>query len=282
MYHLKKNSTFAETASLDGVKEIIANANRRLADSSAGLTFNAEEHRYFLAGQELRSVSSIVEHFAPFDALAIATRCAVNPKHEHFGKKPEDIVAIWEENGRQAADAGTKVHAFAEACCLYLEGKEDQIEEQFRDRVTTDGLAAVEPKEEAVARWWAEQDWTRYAVVAKETRIVNPVLGYAGTFDLLLYDMYNSAFAQEDYKTNKDLYRWFGEMLLPPLSMLRANDIDEYTVQQTLYTIELRNIGLPVISNQLVWLKEDGYENVDLPMQYDKVIAWAVSQLNKQ
>lgn len=280
MYCLKKNSVFSQTAALPGVAELVADTNKRLADSSAGLEFNAEEHRYFLAGHEMRSVSSIVEHFAPFNAMAVATRCSTNPRHEHFGKTPEEIVAIWNESGRQAADAGTKVHAFAEACCLYLQDREAEIEPEFRDRITSEGLAAVEPKEESAARWWAENDWMRYTVIAKETRVVNPILGYAGTFDLLLYDLYNSAFVQKDYKTNKDLERWFGDMLLPPLSMLRSNDIGKYTVQQTAYTIELRNIGLPVIANDLIWLKEDGYREVQLPLQYDKVIAWAISQLN--
>ena len=279
MYHLKKNSAFTRTAQLPGIQDIIRDANARLADSSRGLEFDAAEHRYFLAGNEMRSVSSIVEHFAPFDSVTVATRCSTNPKHEHFGKTPEEIVAIWEENGRQAADAGTKVHAFAEACCLFLQDREDEIEEQFRDRITADGLAATEGKEEAAARWWAETDWNRYAVVAKETRVVNPVLGYAGTFDLLLYDIPFSVFAQKDYKTNKDLERWFGEMLLPPLSMLRSNDIGKYTVQQTAYTIQLRNIGLPVGSNQLVWLRDDGYRAVDLELKYDRVVAWAISQL---
>lgn len=278
MYHLKKNPVFTRTASLPGVQEVVNDANRRLADSSAGLSFEAAEHRYFLAGKEMRSVSSIVEHFAPFDSLAVATGCSLNPKHEHFGKDPEEIVAIWEQISREAADAGTRVHAFAEACCLYLQGREDEIDEAFRDRVTAEGLAAADAKEEAVARWWAELDWTRYAVVAKETRVVNPLLGYAGTFDLLLYDLLSCAFAQRDYKTNKDLERSFGKML-PPLSMLRDSDMCKYTVQQTAYTIQLRNIGLPINSNQLIWLREDGYREVELDLRYDRVVAWAIEQL---
>ena len=280
MYHLKKSSAFTQTASLPGIIQVVSDANMRLADATAGLDFKPDEHRYFLNGREMRSVSSIVEHFAPFDSLSVAAKCSVNPKHEHYGKSPEEIVAIWQQAGREAADAGTKVHAFAEACYLYLAGRENEIEEAFRDRVTSEGLAAVKPKEEAVARWWAENDWQRYAVVAKETRIVNPVLGYAGTFDLLLYDMYNAGFAQKDYKTNKDLERWFGEMLIPPLSMIRSNDIGKYTVQQTLYTVVLRNIGLPVLSNELIWARDEGYRCVMLPMEYDKVIVWAVQQLN--
>lgn len=280
MFYLQKNASLS--ASYRATEGIRSWAEECLADASAGLVFDPEEHRYFLGRRELRSVSSIVEHFAPFDAEKMAARVALNPKHPLFGKTVEEILAIWKESGRQAASAGTDVHAFGEACFLYMTGQEDQIEEQFRERIHPEGLLATEPKEIALARWWQETDWKRFAPVAKETRVVNPQLGYAGTFDLLLYDQYNASFCVDDYKTNKDLERWFGDMLLPPLSMLRSNDLGKYTVQQTLYTIVLRMIGFLVSNNCLIWLREDGYRNMPLPLQYDKVVAWAVTQFNNE
>lgn len=268
-----------ETA--EAVHDKVAWARERLADSSAGLTFEPGEHRYFLGGREMRSVSSIVEHFAPFDSIAMAKKCAANPKHPLYGKTEEEILAAWAEKRDAAAAAGTRVHAFGEACYLYLCGQEDQIDAQFLDRVTSEGLAAVEPKEIACARWWAERDWSRYTVVAKETRIVNPELGYAGTLDLLLYDRLNDAFPINDYKSNEDLYKWYGDMLLPPLNMIRSNDVGKYTLQQTAYTIQMRNAGLRVPTNELIWLREDGeYETVPLDMRYDKVVAFAIRQMN--
>ena len=86
----------------------------------------------------------------------------------------------------------------------------------------------------------------------------------------------------KDYKSNKDLYKWYKEMLLPPLNMLRNNDIGKYTVQQTCYSIALRNVGLRINSNDLIWLKENEYEEVHLETHYDKVIAFAIEQLNNQ
>ena len=280
MRFLKKNHVIAQTAARPEVRKAVTEARQRLEECRSDLQFEPEGPTYTLAGRQIRSVSSIVEHFAPFDAMAVAARCSANERHEMYGKDPLEIVRIWDERGRQAADEGTAVHAFGEACCLYLQNREDEIEQAYRCRITPDGLAALTPKEEAVALWWETADWARYSVAAKETRIVNPVLGYAGTFDLLLYDTYNDVFAQKDYKTNKDLEKWYGDMLLPPLSMLRNNDIGRYTVQQTLYTIELRNIGLRVATNDLVWLREGKFTEVPLPMKYDKVIAWAVSQLS--
>ena len=280
-YHLKRNPVLTATASLPAVQEVVADARQRLADSSADLTFDPVQHRYYLGGRELRSVSSIVEYFAPFDTMATAIRCSANPRHKHYGLKPEEIAALWAEEGRRAAEDGTRVHAFAEACCSYMTGHEDEVDPAFRDRLSADGLAAVSPKEVAVARWWESKDWSRYAVVAKETRIVNPVLQYAGTFDLLLYDLFGRSFLTDDYKTNKDLERWFGDYLRPPLTMLKSNDLGKYTLQQTSYTISLRNIGLKVAANELIWLREEGCAVYDLPMQYDRVIQYAISELIK-
>lgn len=278
MYHLRKNPLAITTA--QSAREMTGRAEQRLKDASAGLVFDPVPHTYTLYGKPLSSVSNIVGHFAPFDTAAKAEAVSKNPKHPLYGKTPEEIIAIWEEKRDAAAAAGTQVHAFGEACCLWMTGREDEIEPEYRDRVTADGLAAISPKEEAAARWWESLDWSRYAVVAKEARIVNPELRYAGTFDLLLYDTWNDGFALKDYKSNEDLYKWYGDYLLPPLNMLRSNDIGKYTVQQSLYSIELRNIGLRVVSNELIWLKDDGFfEAVALETRYQKVIEYAVREL---
>ena len=277
MFHLQKNEFFTATAA--AAAETLEWARRRLSDASEGLSFDPVPHRYYLHGREMTPVSTIVERFAPFDSGAMAARCAANPRHELYGKSAEEILALWEDKRDRAAEAGTKVHLFAESCCLFLQGREEQIDPQFRDRITAEGFAADEPKEEAVARWWAGFDWTRYAVVEAEARVVNPALGYAGTLDLLLFDLLKRTFPLKDYKTNEDLYKWYGDMMRPPLNMLKANDIGKYIVQQTLYSIQLRNIGLTVDENSLVWVKEDGCREVGLETRYDKVIGYAVSQM---
>lgn len=279
MYFLKKNSILKE--SYDATQEIREKTLELISDSTAGLVFEPDEHRYFLGSREMRSVSSIVEHFAPFDKYGVAERCSANPRHEMYGKSVEEIIALWEESGRTAAAEGTKVHAFGEACYLYLIDREEEMEEKFRQRITPEGLEALTPKEAALAAWWDNHDWKRFVPIAKETRIVNPALGYAGTFDLLLYDKYNFTLYDKDYKTNKDLDKWYGEMCIPPLSMIKANDIGKYTIQQTLYTIALRNLSLCIGANNLIWLREDGYEERQLELGYDKVIEFAVREYLK-
>lgn len=250
---------------------------QRLEDASAGLVFDPVPHTYSLHGREMRSVSSIVKDFTTFDKEERAKSASANPKHEFYGVDPQEIIRIWEERGQEAADAGTATHEFGEACCLYLLDREEEIPERFRGRITPDGLVAIDAKEVACAQWWASTDWGNCAVVAKETRIVNPALGYAGTFDLLLYDFGCNGFRIKDYKTNKDLHKWFGNYLRPPLSVLKENDIGKYTVQQSLYAIALANIGIQTESMDLVWLRENRCcQEVRLDGSYIRLVDYAV------
>ena len=261
-------------------QKIIEAARRLLKDASEGLVFEPVEHKYYLGEREMTSVSMVIKEFAPFDAEKVAEGCSKNPKHDLYGHTTEEILAIWDEKKNAAAAAGTEVHEFGEACCLYWQGREDEIPEKYRDRISPEGFAASAPKEEAVVRWWNDLDPDRYAVVAFEGRIVNPVLGYAGTFDLLLYDMQDKAFVLKDYKTNEDLHKWFGSFMRAPLNVLKNSDIGKYTMQQNMYGLQLDNIGIPTKKMDLIWLKVNGeYEEVKLEDKYRTVISFALTKL---
>lgn len=258
----------------------VETARRRLKDASEGLIFEPVEHKYILGEREMVSVSVIIKEFAPFDCTKTAEGCSKNPKHEHFGKSVDDILKIWEEKRDAAAAAGTEIHEFGEACCLFWQGRESEIIEKYKSRIKPEGFVAETPKEEAMVAWWNSMDSDRYLVVACEGRIVNPVLGYAGTFDLLLYDMFDKVFKLKDYKTNEDLFKWFGSYMKPPLSVLKNNDIGKYTMQQNMYGMQLENIGIPTDVMHLIWLKQDGtFEEVQLENHYRKIINYALNNL---
>lgn len=254
-------------------------ANERLADASLGLRFEPVTHRYYIGNVQIPSVSSIVEHFDPFDAEAAAKRCSKNSQHEMFGKSVEEIIAIWNERGRTASSAGTEVHEFGEACFLCKSGRPDDVPAALQNRLMMDGsLEAVTAKEEAMAKWWNDLDIGRYVLIAKESRVYNPDLRYAGTFDLLLYDLQMHHYALKDYKTNANLLRWYGDRLRAPLSPIKADDVGKYTVQQNLYRIELENIGIHIGTMDLIWLREDAtYQEVRL-QECQNLVAFAARQ----
>lgn len=284
MYHFTRR--FSDGGMSPGTTErarrAIAVAATLIADSTEGLSFEPQEHRYSINGTKIRCVSDIVGMFAPFDTEAKARGAASNPRHRLYGKTPEEIVAIWEEKRDAAAAAGTLVHSFGEACYLYTLGQEEKMEDEYRRRVSPEGLAALTPKEEAAARWWNDMDMSRYVPAFKETRVLNPLLRYAGTLDLMLYDTLTDTFVMRDYKTNEDLFKWYGDMLATPLNMLKADDIGKYTVQQNLYKIALANIGIEVSQLSLVWLRDDAsYMEVELP-ECTRMISYAVSSRNTE
>lgn len=260
----------------DEVARAVAYAEQALRDCAEGLRFDAEQHRYFLGSRELRSVSSIVEWFAPFDAEGMAAKCSANPRHALYGRTVEEILAVWEAKRDTAAAAGTAVHEFAEACWLYATGRKGEIDAKYSPLLSPEGLGAPDAKCEAAARWWADLDRDRYVPVAKEMRIANPSLGYAGTLDALLYDLWGHGFVLRDYKTNEDIHKGsYGNNLRAPLNFLPADEINRYTVQQNLYKIPLDAIGLPVTDMSLVWLKEDAsYEEIPI-RDVSKIVGYA-------
>lgn len=259
-------------------EKVVEKARRLLRDASDGLIFEPQEHKYFLGEREMTSVSGVIKEFAPFDAVKVAKGCSKNPKHELYGKSVDEILAVWEEKKNAAAAAGTEVHEFGEACGLFWQGREEEIPPKYRERILPEGFAPVSPKEEAMVAWWNTLDQQRYIVVASEGRIVNPVLGYAGTFDLLLYDIYEQVFLLKDYKTNEDLFKWFGAYMEAPLSVLKNSDIGKYTMQQNMYGIQLDNIGIKTDIMHLIWLKADGtFDEVPLENRYRKIISFALT-----
>ena len=96
-----------------------------------------------------------------------------------------------------------------------------------------------------------------------------------GTFDMLYWydgdgDVSKAGFVILDYKTNANLYNSYnrekGKMLLPPVNYLYEEDYGLYVIQLNLYALMLEDIGFPVISRKIVWLKDDGtYEIIDTP-----------------
>lgn len=279
MYYLKSRDI--RTSPED--EELVRITNECLTDSSAGLTFDAGPHKYYFLGKEVRSVSSVVESFEPvFEERKVAEGCSCNPKHPYFGMEVDRILELWHENRDNAAENGTKAHLFGESCCMFLHGRPDEIEPEFKDRITENGFEARTEKEEAIARWWNDLDTDRYLYVAKETRIYNPELDYAGTFDLLLYDRQTRGFALKDYKTNGCLTKSFNKHMKAPLNIIPADNLGKYTVQQNLYRIQLQNIGIDIRTMGLLWLKEDGtYEDVPIPV-YDRLVRLAMIMDNKK
>lgn len=247
---------------------------KKILETFDGLEFVDEGHKYFLNGEELCSVSSIVEKFeSEFDTVAKATSYA-----EKHGETPEYWIDEWRFNNLKATITGSLVHEYNESLAWLHMGLPENITELNKCKYISDKnwLIPTRPKEEAGLKFWKEFPKNTY-VVLPETRIYNigDVFKYAGTFDLLVYfkhptDDTKSGLIVLDYKTNKDLYKDYSrmkhKMLLEPFDKLFDESYGGYSLQLSLYTLALEKIGLKVLGRRLIWLKEDGtYEIIPTP-----------------
>lgn len=134
--------------------------NRHMRDDR--VAFDEASHTYFVAGQEYKSVTTVVaDCFEKFDAPYWAARKATPEK------PAEAWIREWDENARQAREKGTLMHERIER--YYLDAPDDDI---------ADGDGAYE----LFRRFAAVTQLTPYR---SEWRIFDEDSKIAGTLDFL-------------------------------------------------------------------------------------------------
>lgn len=200
------------------------------------LEFEPIAHKYTLDGKDMMPVSNVIKKFEEgFDLETISFNYA--KKH---GLNQDDVKKMWKDNSDSACDFGHERHDFGER--------------YFYDR----SLQPQNGHEEALVKFWNEIP-DHIIPSLCETRVYIKELGYAGTFDLLLYDTINNSAIIVDYKTNKDLFKNFrGKMLLAPFDFLLDTPYNHYQLQLSLYQIPLEAIGINVTERWIIWLRGNG------------------------
>ena len=102
---------------------------------------------------------------------------------------------------------------------------------------------------------------------------------YCGTADITFAMKYKGEWCIliMDYKTNQslssDYNQKFNITMLPPFNDMIDEAKSHYTLQLSLYSLMLMNLGYKVIDRKLIWLKNDGnYGKITLPDITDKLI----------
>lgn len=271
-----------EMFNIDGEPEAVREARFKILDEFKDLEFYEDGHIYILHGKELDSVSGIGHRFdpEPFDSQLQAERYAAKN-----GRTADYWLQQWECHSFCATTLGTKTHEFGESLGYLKAGHPEMIRDSVRKQYLEkfNYLAPIHKKEEAVVTFMSELP-PSFHLVLNEAKVYsgkNPVAGknlkeqICGTFDMLYYydgegNPDRAGFVVLDYKTNvalrKDYSRNFHKMLLPPFSDLYKEDLGFYTIQLSLYSLMLEDIGLKVLDRKIIWLKDDGtYEKVSLP-----------------
>lgn len=200
------------------------------------LQFDEELHLYNVESKSFTSVSRKIDnyvHHPDFDKIAgkIANIRQVSK---------QSILDEWEEIKNEACERGTRVHLFGEKYVF--------------DRT----LKPSCKQEEAIVKFW--NDLPSYIVPAFiELRMYHPLLAFAGTSDILLFNQKSKKFIIADYKTNKDLFKNFKEKtLLYPFNDLLDCPLNKYQIQLSFYQILFELTGYKVESRKIIWLLKDG------------------------
>ena len=247
----------------------------RITDAFKDLEFFEEPHKYLLHKPngdaiELPSVSSVLKQFEPevdWDAIRIK-------KAAKEGIDPEVLKRAWRENNLKSTSNGTIVHEFSEAAMLFFQGRFDEMPEYTKHRQFEDGYLIPYGNKQIAASKFYEDMLNNHNVwpVMPEAKVYscyNDTLhlknDYCGTFDMLFAARGKDGAIKPflaDWKTNASLTnsynRAYGKMLLPPFDNMIDEPLSHYTLQLSLYSLCLEQLGYKMTHRIIVWLKEDG------------------------
>ena len=260
-----------------GEPSVVTEIRRKVLLAFEDLEFYEDEHRYVLSGKTLPSVTNVVHRFIrePFDEQLQAERYASKK-----GMTPEYWIQQWRQNSFRAMKLGTKTHSYGESLGYLRAGLPERICPAMQNQYMKEYgfLAPLHPKEEAALKFMNEMPRSMHLVL-NEAQVYsgkNPCSErnlkqqLAGTFDMLYYndgtDGQPEGFVILDYKTNSKLQneynRRYGRMLRPPFDCMPEEDYTLYSIQLSFYALMLEDIGVPIVSRRIVWLKDGEYQIV--------------------
>lgn len=200
------------------------------------LSFDEDNHIYRVSGEQcLISVSQMPKNFyLPFDVEYYSKQKAITSC-----KTPEQIKKEWKLYALERASFGTQVHAFAE---------------QYAYNKT---LLPSNPQEEAVIRFFLNLP-KYYTHMLPEFRMYHKEYFFSGSADLFAYNNKTKKFDVFDYKTSKDLYKFYGDYMLEPFSSFKNISYNHFVITLSLYQILFEQTKHKVGNRYIVWLTPSG------------------------
>lgn len=261
------------------------NAKKYIDDKFKDIEFIEESHQYFIDKKEYTPVSNVIKEY---EVYVDWDEKAANYALKH-GLVKENVQRDWKLNNLKYTIGGTKIHEFGESYTNLLIGRPDLICESNKRQYIKEynTLVPTHPKEESIIKFYNELNFDSfdYTPIGAEFRLSTKYIENSrpicGTCDLLFYrkDLVfpeDSGYVIMDWKTNSKLYndynRKFKVNMLPPFNSMIDENISHYTLQFNLYQRMLESIGLNVVDRILVWLKDDGYEKINITKIDDDII----------
>lgn len=228
--------------------------SRNAHNRDAMLLFDEEQHIYTFNGQQLKSVTTLVEDcFPKFDADYWAER-----KAPSLGITPQQLKQMWEEKAQRARELGTSMHDKIEKHYMGIESPGDETFDMF-------------------LQFTKEYTLHPYRT---EWRIFYEEYGIAGTLDFL--EFHDNKFTIYDWKRSEKLIvngcvereNRYHKTALEPISHISDTTYCHYALQVSFYRYILEK-KYNIIANQgrlAVFHPSNGRHYViDLPYLKDEV-----------
>ena len=193
------------------------------------LRFEEETHSYFLHGQRLPSVSSLIDnHYAKVDFTPMKKAIAIREN-----TSAEEIQSRWNKLRDDACEKGTDTHLYAE----------DYTGVEIPDSPT-----------KISAKIFLDELPEYFEIAIREARMFSKLFRYAGTSDLILKDKRYNTLVIADYKTNKDLFKNYGQYMYAPFQDKIVCPYSKYELQLSYYQILLEDLGYKVSGRYIIHL----------------------------
>jgi hypothetical protein len=181
----------------------------------------------------LKSVSKVINSlFSPFNADAVISKMMKSekwPQSKYYQMTPSEIKSLWNSNGKNARNAGTKLHDQIEKYCNNEEFDADE------DDAALDQFIA----------WDQQKQWTPYRT---EWKIFDDDFKIAGTIDAVFKNKKNE-YVMVDWKRCKEIPRGnsFQASIVSELDHLPDCKFVRYSMQLNLYKkIVEKNYGIKI------------------------------------
>ena len=227
------------------------------------IIFKEDTHQYFIENVEYHSVSKVLGTIEkPFNEKEMSLKCSVNPQHEHFGKKPDEILQIWNDSNKVACDDGHKFHNFGENWIRlqYCQDKNEGI--LLGNEITSvmNNNLHLDSYFMAFNRFFTDNIFKNgFELVGLELQIASKKYKICGTFDALF--MYLGLLFIFDWKTNKKFDSKSSYKLNAPYNDYDSSKHTYYTFQVHIYKWILENeYGIPVKDSRIVWFHNGEYQ----------------------
>lgn len=202
--------------------------------------FDPKYHKYTYEGKQFESVTKFIQRFhKPFDQDYWSKR-----KADETGQEQSDILEQWKQLNERANFIGTSTHN-------WIENYFNKIHQEIPNDL--DVVDRINKFNTIYAKHLHKLEPVKF-----EQRVFSIEWGLAGTFDALF--IWKDKLVILDWKTNKSFTTNspYGEKLLDPFQDYDKCHLNEYSIQISLYSLILEQIGLDVKVGYILYIGPEG------------------------